>query len=48
MELMNIVQQIRCKKDFIEWCKKKNRAALKHPDYGKRVFAIFQKAWMKK
>jgi hypothetical protein len=44
---MNMVQQMLCKKDFLAFCKLKNRAALKYPEYGKRVFAIYQRVWSK-
>lgn len=42
---MTIVQQLKCKQDFAEWCKRCRIPVQDNPIYRKRVYDIYERCW---
>lgn len=43
--LVNITQQILCRRQFAEWALKHRIPVKRYPEYGKRVYRIYEAVW---
>jgi hypothetical protein len=42
---LNLIQKIRCGKEFILWAKERGIPIKKYPAYGKRLLKIYENCW---